>query len=207
MNIYLRRYFKLIRHYKNNPANGYTELHHIKPRCLGGKDHSSNLIALPAKAHYLAHWMLTKIYTNNRFHKLNHAFSMMAVIREGQQRNYTAIQYAKMAEAKRNIYPKHYRDCVECGQSFQLRKPSAKQVTCGRSCAGKLRLKNRIIEGGSLQGPNWGKKTVEERICIICSSTFKIQPSRPTKTCSRSCASTMRNYERAARPGGYGPRS
>jgi hypothetical protein len=76
----------------------YTEKHHIVPRCLGGSDNKNNITILTPREHYLAHYMLTKIYTEN--YKLLHAFSMMAVINRKQSRTYNARQYAKMAEAK-----------------------------------------------------------------------------------------------------------
>ena len=44
---------------------GYTEIHHIIPRCFNGHDDSDNLIVLTLKEHYLAHWLLWKTYPNS----------------------------------------------------------------------------------------------------------------------------------------------
>ena len=41
---------------------GYVERHHILPRALGGSDDSSNLVALTAKEHFVAHVLLAKIH-------------------------------------------------------------------------------------------------------------------------------------------------
>jgi hypothetical protein len=41
---------------------GYVERHHILPRALGGSDDSSNLVALTAREHFVAHVLLAKIY-------------------------------------------------------------------------------------------------------------------------------------------------
>ena len=41
---------------------GYVERHHILPRALGGTDDSSNLVALTAKEHFVAHVLLAKIH-------------------------------------------------------------------------------------------------------------------------------------------------
>ena len=38
--------------------DGYVEMHHILPRSHGGSDTKSNLVALTAREHYLAHWLL-----------------------------------------------------------------------------------------------------------------------------------------------------
>lgn len=53
----------------------YFEMHHIKPRCMGGSDNPSNLIKLSFREHFLAHWMLYLAYPKN--YKLAHAFHMM----------------------------------------------------------------------------------------------------------------------------------
>ena len=42
--------------------NGYVERHHILPRALGGTDDSSNLVALTAREHFVAHVLLAKIH-------------------------------------------------------------------------------------------------------------------------------------------------
>jgi len=42
--------------------NGYVERHHILPRALGGTDDSSNLVALTAREHFVAHVLIAKIY-------------------------------------------------------------------------------------------------------------------------------------------------
>lgn len=41
---------------------GYYEVHHITPRCLGGTDKQSNLIRLVAQDHYFAHKLLAQIH-------------------------------------------------------------------------------------------------------------------------------------------------
>lgn len=42
------------------PTN-YTELHHIIPKSLGGKDDRSNLVRLTPREHYVCHLLLTKM--------------------------------------------------------------------------------------------------------------------------------------------------
>lgn len=69
----------------------YTEIHHIIPRCLGGDDSSSNLVRLSAKAHYLAHLLLCRIYPDNI--KLKFALNMMSRSNSKQVRNLTLTQY------------------------------------------------------------------------------------------------------------------
>lgn len=41
---------------------GYLEIHHIIPRCIGGKDVESNIMLLTYSEHCMAHYLLTKIF-------------------------------------------------------------------------------------------------------------------------------------------------
>ena len=43
----------------------YYEEHHIIPKSLGGTNDKSNLVLLTAREHFIAHWILTKIYKGN----------------------------------------------------------------------------------------------------------------------------------------------
>jgi len=60
---YFLVYQKLIAKAKERVCpEGYVERHHILPRALGGTDDSSNLVALTAKEHFVAHVLLAKIH-------------------------------------------------------------------------------------------------------------------------------------------------
>ena len=79
---YLKHYNKLIERSKTRTIKGYTEKHHIIPRCLGGGDSKSNLAVLTAEEHYVAHQLLYKIYSNEP--KLLYAARMMCCKGRGQ---------------------------------------------------------------------------------------------------------------------------
>lgn len=51
-----------------NPEYVYYEKHHIKPRSLGGTDEEENLVLLTAREHFLAHYLLCKIYKEGPEH-------------------------------------------------------------------------------------------------------------------------------------------
>ena len=61
---YYQRYIKFIEFCKTSPKEGYTESHHIIPKSLGGTDAKQNLVKLTAREHFIAHWMLWKVYRN-----------------------------------------------------------------------------------------------------------------------------------------------
>jgi len=62
---------------KNRTISGYSEKHHIIPRCMNGDNKKDNLVRLTAREHFVAHLMLTKIYPDN--HGLIGAAYMMTV--------------------------------------------------------------------------------------------------------------------------------
>ena len=93
-----RRYYKLIDFYRHKTVEGYTEGHHIVPRCMGGSDDEYNIVRLPAKAHYIAHLLLTKMYPDDR--SLLSAFAcMQRDPKGGRYRVFRAAQYDKMRQA------------------------------------------------------------------------------------------------------------
>lgn len=63
---YIKYYNTIIQNRINNPIiESYKERHHIKPRCMGGSNDSSNLVNLTAREHYICHLLLCKIYDKN----------------------------------------------------------------------------------------------------------------------------------------------
>lgn len=61
---YQKIYSRLVesrRHRGTKKEAGY-EVHHIVPRCLGGTDGASNLVKFTVREHYIAHWLLCKMY-------------------------------------------------------------------------------------------------------------------------------------------------
>ena len=74
---YSKIYDALITDAKENPKpDEYKESHHIVPRCMGGDDSNDNLVKLTARQHYLAHWLLYKMY---RTTSLVHAWHCVSV--------------------------------------------------------------------------------------------------------------------------------
>lgn len=72
---YKRIYDFLMVRAKDRILSVYSEKHHIKPRCLGGSNLKDNIVSLTAKEHYIAHRLLTRIYSEEP--KLVYAFWMM----------------------------------------------------------------------------------------------------------------------------------
>jgi hypothetical protein len=82
---YTKHYTALIERAKIRTISTYTEQHHVIPRCMGGTDDTSNLVALTPEEHYVAHQLLVKMHPGNS--KLIFAANMMTVSRPGRQNN------------------------------------------------------------------------------------------------------------------------
>mgnify|MGYP003583119613 CR=1 FL=1 len=68
-------YDRLMVRGKTRLIEGYSELHHIVPKCIDGTDDPSNLVRLTPEEHLIAHLLLVKIYPTK--HKLVYAANMM----------------------------------------------------------------------------------------------------------------------------------
>lgn len=92
-----QRYLKFIRSRK--PSFGYVEQHHIYPRSLFPQkaNDADNLIALTAREHFLAHWMLHKAFGG----KMTQAFMYMKAECDDQKRHWrlNSFSYQLLREA------------------------------------------------------------------------------------------------------------
>lgn len=93
-NKYTKLYFKLT---KSSDSSGYTENHHIIPRCLGGSDDTTNIVSLSARKHFLCHYLLIKMIPTKspEFWKLIKAFNMMNSTSDNQERYWNSRLYEK----------------------------------------------------------------------------------------------------------------
>jgi len=98
---YTRVYNEIVSRGKTRHLEGYKEKHHIVPRCMGGTNAKENIVELTAREHFVCHWLLCRIYPNDK--KLAHAFwSMTKQKAPGQQRDYT-VSSRVYAEAVSNL--------------------------------------------------------------------------------------------------------
>lgn len=80
---YTTHYNKLIERARSRVLEGYTEKHHIIPRCMGGSDDPSNIVELTPEEHYVAHQLLVKVYPGEA--GLVYAAQMMGATRKGNK--------------------------------------------------------------------------------------------------------------------------
>ena len=130
-------YDKIINNAKNRVIVGYSEKHHIIPKCLGGTNSKTNIVRLTAKEHYICHKLLCEIHPNEN--KLKWAFWRMCNIGEhkNQNRNYkvTSTEYqrikteiSKIQSERVKKYSKELRNLIsKKGSETKKGKPSGKK--------------------------------------------------------------------------------
>lgn len=77
-NKYRTLYLNLIKKAKSlseQELSGYTEKHHIIPKCMGGDDEDSNIVTIPYRYHLIAHLILVRVFPDNA--KLNYSIWLM----------------------------------------------------------------------------------------------------------------------------------
>lgn len=124
----------------------YYEIHHIIPRCKGGDSSEENLVYLTAREHFLAHWLLWRIY---RDRQTALAFNAMLRIGRGQKRVTSSGSFQEAREAA---------SFAQKGK--KLRQETIDKITKNNARTGK---------------PNWnsGKKW-EKRTKVQCSKCGEI---------------------------------
>lgn len=113
--------------------DGYYEIHHIVPRCLGGSDEESNLVLLTGREHYIAHLLLTKFTAGAKHLKCLHALAWFQTDKDLNSR-----QISKAREA--NSLANSIRMLELCSQGLgNLQTPEAREAAYkrGRELAAK----------------------------------------------------------------------
>lgn len=92
---YEKIYRNIIDKRKRDIPVGYSEMHHIIPRSLGGSDAAENLVRLTAREHFICHMLLVRMYTrgSQEWIKMVHAAMMMFTHSSNQQRYITSREY------------------------------------------------------------------------------------------------------------------
>lgn len=98
-NKYQTWYNAVIQYAKSRPTPaGYTEVHHVLPRSMGGSNNPDNLVVLTAKEHFVCHLLLTKMYTGEDRRNMVYALWGMANQKNKSQQRHklTSRQYASI---------------------------------------------------------------------------------------------------------------
>lgn len=78
------------------PNDVYSEKHHVLPKSLYPHlaNDINNIVSLTAREHFICHWLLTKIFTDDQ--KMVYAFNMMLVDKTGKRYRPISTTYAHL---------------------------------------------------------------------------------------------------------------
>jgi len=102
---YAKHYWRLIERARNRELTGYSERHHVKPRCVGGDNSCKNVVRLTAEEHYVAHQLLVKMYPRHRG-LIFAAVKMAGTLYERNNKLYGWLR-RKLSETQRGIPGPH----------------------------------------------------------------------------------------------------
>lgn len=170
---YEKNYYDYINYVKSIDRKlDYSEIHHIIPRCLGGSDDKSNLVVLTAREHFLAHYLLTKIYSDNS--KIMDAFRMMGVINKNEQKRYIN---SRLYESKRKLFSEARSKkvvCIETGEIY----PSASYVEKNIISGIRDVIKGKQLTAGGFHWKYLNEEPItkkpHKRKKVVCSNTGEV---------------------------------
>jgi hypothetical protein len=136
MNKYEKWYINLIDKglTRNKEKEEGYELHHIIPRCLGGKDSKNNLVKLTLREHFIAHKILVKVYPDN--HKLKYAVRIIFNI-QGQSINRTSREYEKYKKEAENNFKNKVIVKDKDGNTFKVDRDDPRYMSGELICNAK----------------------------------------------------------------------
>ena len=118
MSKYQRWYDDIIGRAAARKLDGYSERHHVLPRSLGGGDEPSNLVDLTYREHFLAHWLLVKVYDGAARRAMIHALHCMTMGLSGR-----IVAGWQFEVAKRAVKIEQTRPCA--GGVFFVTQPDS----------------------------------------------------------------------------------
>lgn len=101
---YYRIYSSLMQKRKGLKPSGYTEKHHIIPKSLGGSNEPSNLVILTAREHFIAHLLLSKMYSEGSIHWIKMQKALIRMFSESYtQERYSPSKWYAYAKEKASV--------------------------------------------------------------------------------------------------------
>ena len=190
---YQKHYDTLINRAKNRLLEGYSERHHIIPRCMGGTNRKDNLVALTAEEHYVAHQLLVKMYPDND--KLIYAAKIMTISGSDNIRNNKLYDWLKVKFSSVNSsnMKKYYRNNPEARAK---RSASAKEFL--KNNPEKHPMKNpetRAKQSASLKEHYNNPEARAKRSAFMKNNPEK-HPMKNPETIAKMTASMKEHYRK-----------
>ena len=157
---------------------GYTERHHIIPKCMGGTNDCHNLVRLTAREHFIVHKLLVEIYPNEP--SLQRAAFMMSNMQsKSQERNYHVgiREYSRLKEAMAITWREAYANGYVSNRKGKKMSDAAKLkisiAHTGKTLSEKTKKKMSKSKKGVIFSAESRKKMSESKKGAVLSETHK----------------------------------
>lgn len=112
-------------------GEGYYELHHIKPKWMGGDDSKDNLVLLTAREHYIAHYLLFNHYKDR---PSSAAFHIMNISCNMQYRDSKKYEEVRLWQSKNLKGDNNPSKRLEVRKKISEKVSGSKNGMYGRKC-------------------------------------------------------------------------
>ena len=182
---YKKIYDSIIEKRKIEDPTGYTEVHHIVPKSLGGSDEQENLIRLSSREHFICHYLLVKMYPKEsiEWYKMNNAFLMMKCTSLNRSRYFSSRLY----EALRGNFSSIMSIVASGKGNSQYGTIWISNIELQEN---KKISKDDVIPDGWIAGRN--KWNTQNKKCLICGIDTG---SHLSKYCEKHRYPSTRNYK------------
>jgi len=186
---YEKHYGLLIERARARTIEGYSEEHHVVPKCLGGSNDPLNLVSLTPEEHYLAHQLLFEMNPDNV--KLLYAVTYMCAPRnQGLSKN---KMYGWLRRKLSLVQSEKFSGRVWTDEQNRARSEAAKNNWQDES------IKARMLENMS-KPRNWSEDTLKRhsrRTSEMLRELWK-DPSYREKRIAKMKGRKMTDEQRAA---------
>lgn len=207
---YTKWYYSIIQTAVSRCPVGYSEIHHIVPRCIGGKNNSSNLIKLSAREHFVCHLLLVKMVSGKNRMKMSYALNMMSTVTNrytSERYKVNSVEYSLMrkfvSENAKFRTPLTEEQVANKSKRISLATTGVKKTIDAetKEKISKIRSENKKGKVPWNKEKTYKKKTLIDpwnkgkgkpsinKICQHCSVEFTVLPDRSArKYCSVNCS-------------------
>ncbi len=137
---YEKIYERIVDRAKVRRLEGYYEVHHVIPRCMGGDNSKENLVDLTPEEHYLCHLLLVKMNPKNR--RLAYAAVAMTMSNEHHVRSNKCYGWLRR-KLSESLQKKVAHTCKRCGKETTMWPCLAKRT---QYCSNKCKFEDSRVE-------------------------------------------------------------
>ncbi len=157
---YQEIYDRLMSRAKSRAIHGYTEIHHVIPKCLGGDDSDINLVKLTPEEHYVAHQLLVKMHPTH--HGLKYAAIRMTSGNRRSNKLYGWLRksYAESKRGRKNS-PEHIAKVATAHRGMKRSDETKRRIA--ESKRGKPRPESVRNAVGKASKERWAAMSMADR--------------------------------------------